>query len=61
MKKEDLKFDAWLKEAAPGKELRQWFSHDPAKWKEFQRRYRTELKVIPRHCSQSWKLTRKVQ
>ena len=47
MKKEELKFDAWLKEAAPSTELRQWFSHDPAKWREFQRRYRAELKMNP--------------
>ena len=47
MKKEELKFDAWLKGAAPSTELRQWFSHDPAKWKEFQRRYRAELKAHP--------------
>jgi uncharacterized protein YeaO (DUF488 family) len=24
--------------------LRQWFGHDPAKWKGFQARYRNELK-----------------
>lgn len=47
MKKEELKFDAWLKEAAPSTELRQWFSHDPAKWKEFQHRYEAELKSHP--------------
>ena len=47
MKMEELKFDAWLKEAAPSTELRQWFSHDPAKWREFQRRYRAELKMNP--------------
>ena len=47
MKKEELKFDAWLKEAAPSTELRQWFSHDHGKWKEFQRRYRAELKAHP--------------
>ena len=29
---------------APSTELRKWFSHDPAKWKEFQARYRNELK-----------------
>ena len=28
---------------APSTGLRQWFSHDPAKWAEFQRRYRREL------------------
>lgn len=35
IKKEALHFDAWLKDAAPSTELRQWFAHDPAKWKEF--------------------------
>lgn len=24
--------------------LRRWFSHDPAKWKEFKRRYWEEIK-----------------
>lgn len=36
--------DLWLKEIAPSTELRQWFDHDPAKWAEFQKRYRAELK-----------------
>lgn len=43
IKKEALKMDAWIKEAGPSTELRQWFSHDPAKWAEFQRRYAKEL------------------
>ncbi len=43
MKKEALKMDGWLKEVAPSDELRRWFSHDPAKWAEFQRRYSAEL------------------
>lgn len=47
LKKEELKLDAWLKDAAPSTELRKWFNHDPAKWKEFQRRYRAELKAHP--------------
>lgn len=34
----------WLKEVAPSTELRKWFGHDPAKWKEFQKRYQQELK-----------------
>ena len=34
----------WLKEAAPGTELRKWFSHDPEKWNEFRRKYESELK-----------------
>jgi uncharacterized protein YeaO (DUF488 family) len=34
---------AWCKDSAPSADLRRWFGHDPAKWKEFQRRYRAEL------------------
>lgn len=47
IKKEALKLDAWLKTVAPSTELRKWFSHDPAKWPEFQRRYRAELDQHP--------------
>lgn len=47
IRKESLHADAWLKDAAPSTELRQWFSHDPAKWKEFQRRYFAELDAKP--------------
>ena len=43
VKKTALRLDAWLKDVAPSTGLRQWFSHDPAKWAEFQRRYRREL------------------
>ena len=43
IKKEALAMKAWCKDAAPSTELRRWFSHDPAKWNEFQSRYRTEL------------------
>ena len=34
----------WLKELAPSTELRKWFGHDPARWEEFQARYREELR-----------------
>jgi uncharacterized protein YeaO (DUF488 family) len=44
VKKENLCIDGWLKEVAPSTELRKWFKHDPAKWKEFRRRYFAELK-----------------
>ncbi len=43
VKKESLKMDGWLKETAPSAHLREWFSHDPAKWNEFRRRYVREL------------------
>ena len=47
MKKEELPMDGWLKDAAPSDELRRWFSHDPAKWDEFRRRYYAELEGKP--------------
>jgi uncharacterized protein YeaO (DUF488 family) len=42
--KEKARVDLWLKEIGPSTELRKWFGHDPAKWAEFRRRYRAELK-----------------
>ncbi|WKZ46925.1 MAG: DUF488 domain-containing protein [Anaerolineales bacterium] len=47
MKKEALKMKAWLKDAAPSADLRNWFGHDPLKWDEFQKRYQAELKSNP--------------
>jgi uncharacterized protein YeaO (DUF488 family) len=47
VRKNALRLDDWLKEVAPSTGLRQWFSHDPAKWREFQRRYRGELDAKP--------------
>ena len=37
----------WLKEIAPSAELRKWFGHEPARWKEFLRRYFAELDANP--------------
>jgi len=47
MKKEGLEMDAWLKEVAPGPDLRKWYAHDLDKWQEFQGRYRAELNDNP--------------
>jgi uncharacterized protein YeaO (DUF488 family) len=41
--KEEAKLDEWIKEIAPSSELRTWFGHDPRRWDEFRKRYRTEL------------------
>jgi uncharacterized protein YeaO (DUF488 family) len=41
--KDKAAIDLWLKEIAPSTALRQWFGHDPARWEEFQHRYRAEL------------------
>lgn len=42
IKKDDL-HATWLKEVGPSTELRKWFGHDPDKFDEFAKRYRTEL------------------
>ena len=42
--KEKASIDLCLKEIAPSTALRKWFDHDPDKWKEFQKRYRKELR-----------------
>jgi len=42
-RKERVAVTSWLKEVAPSWELRKWFGHDPARWAEFSRRYRSEL------------------
>jgi uncharacterized protein YeaO (DUF488 family) len=36
--------DEWCKDVAPSAELRKWYSHDPARFDDFGRRYRAELK-----------------
>ncbi|TPK91867.1 DUF488 domain-containing protein [Mesorhizobium sp. B2-4-17] len=41
--KQDAALTLWLKDIAPSDELRTWFGHEPARWEEFQRRYRAEL------------------
>lgn len=43
VKKDSLQIAGWLKDVAPSDALRRWFSHDPAKWTEFQRKYFAEL------------------
>ncbi len=47
MPKARLQPDGWLPDVAPSTELRKWFGHDPAKWTEFERRYRAELEAKP--------------
>lgn len=52
LKKESGSVDAWLKDLAPGTELRRWYGHDLERWPEFVRRYRDEL-AAPEH-QDSW-------
>jgi uncharacterized protein YeaO (DUF488 family) len=44
LSKEKAAVALWLRDVAPSNELRKWFGHDAAKWKEFQVRYRKELR-----------------
>ena len=44
LSKQGAALTLWLKDVAPSTELRKWFGHDPAKWKQFQTRYRKELR-----------------
>ena len=50
LKKEAVQVRSWIKAVSPSNELRHWFGHEPAKWKEFQRRYFTELDQKPEAC-----------
>jgi uncharacterized protein YeaO (DUF488 family) len=43
----DLEGVAWLKDAAPSRELRTWFGHDPSRFDAFAERYRAELRERP--------------
>ncbi len=43
--KAEAKLDLWLRDISPSTALRTWFNHEPARWEEFQRRYRAELKA----------------
>jgi len=43
LRKDAARLDEWAKDVAPSTELRTWYGHDPAKFDEFERRYRAEL------------------
>lgn len=43
LRKDAAQLDEWAKDVAPSTELRTWYGHDPAKFKEFARRYAAEL------------------
>ena len=50
LKKDAVRVESWIKAVSPSNELRNWFGHEPPKWKEFQRRYAAELDKEP----ESW-------
>jgi len=41
--REQVALDEWMKEVAPGADLRKWFGHDPARWDRFKEMYEKEL------------------
>jgi uncharacterized protein YeaO (DUF488 family) len=43
MTKQSAHVDMWMKDVAPSDALRKWFGHEPDKWSEFQKKYRSEL------------------
>jgi uncharacterized protein YeaO (DUF488 family) len=43
LSKDSARVDLWLKDIAPSDKLRKWFSHDPKKWPEFDKKYHKEL------------------
>ena len=47
LSKASAQLDMWQKDAGPSHELRKWFGHDAEKWKEFQRKYFSELTQNP--------------
>ena len=50
--KERADLTEWMKDIAPSTALREWFGHDPARWGEFQARYRAELADHPAALNQ---------
>jgi uncharacterized protein YeaO (DUF488 family) len=57
--KEDADLDEWAKDIAPSTELRKWFGHDPARWKEFGERYAREVHQHPQELDHLRDLARK--
>src|SRR2546423_883558 len=44
LRKDDAHFDQWRKDLSPSTALRQFYSHQPERFAEFTKRYRTELR-----------------
>lgn len=43
MSKVRAQLDLWAKQIAPSADLRKWFSHDPEKFPEFEKKYLSEI------------------
>lgn len=47
LRKDTLRLDGWLKDAAPSNDLRKTFHHDPQRWDGFIQAYFSELDASP--------------
>ena len=47
LNKQRVSADLWLRDAAPSNELRRWYRHDIRRWRQFSRKYRSELARQP--------------
>jgi len=45
--KEEAEIHYWAKSVSPSTDLRQWYQHDPEKWRDFKKKYFQELKSNP--------------
>ncbi len=50
--REEAAIATWMKSIAPSPALRKWFGHDPARFEEFEARYRLELDANPQAVSE---------
>jgi len=50
LRKDKAQLEEWCKTVAPSRDLRKWYGHDPTRYDEFARRYRTEL-TEPEHAA----------
>jgi uncharacterized protein YeaO (DUF488 family) len=44
IRKEDARFDEWIRDVAPSTDLRRWYGHEPDRYPDFRRRYLAELR-----------------
>jgi uncharacterized protein YeaO (DUF488 family) len=51
--------DEWERELSPSTELRQWFAHDPSRFREFRDRYVEELRHQRARIAELRRLARK--
>ena len=58
VRKAGAAIDQWVKDLSPSTELRNWFGHDPARWREFRRRYAAEVQQHPEQLKRLRNLAR---